>query len=491
MITDNRVEGDSRVQKVASSTAAHGYDVLLIGPSQDGQTHTYEFAGSTVQLVPVPGTNLAKSYQQPGRSLRWPFAYPSKERERVKTKALRDRTSSTNTRAARVKAGRIAGNRDIFGRIQIHCLRFAGRIAAAVHVRRVRQLARAIDHRKSERSPLDRLRARTIRRFAGASAWRRLDPTLVDFDSAFAELVFLAKPDLIHAHDFRMVGIGVRAAERLRAEGHACQIVYDAHEFMPGVRPRNLSWQLGNIQHERRYAPRADAVITVSDTLAEMLQDALGLLARPAVVLNAPPMKSAVEVPQGGIRRSIGVATDVPLIAYIGSPAPQRGLMTIVEALALMPETHAALVLPPATPHAVPLLDRAAELGVSDRLHILPYVPQESVVAFISSADVGVIPIHHDLNHEISLITKYFDYAHAGLPVVVSDVRTMASTTRELGNGEVFTAGNAVAFATAVETVLANPAPYLTAYTPELLERWSWESQERVLIDLYRNLLAR
>ena len=75
---------------------------------------------------------------------------------------------------------------------------------------------------------------------------------------------------------------------------------------------------------------------------------------------------------------------------------------------------------------------------------MLPYVPQEEVVSFIRGADVGVIPLHHDLNHEISLITKYFDYAHAGLPIVVSDVRTMAATTNQAKNARMpFTSAHA------------------------------------------------
>ncbi|MEE3920634.1 glycosyltransferase [Micromonospora sp. BRA006-A] len=84
------------------------------------------------------------------------------------------------------------------------------------------------------------------------------------------------------------------------------------------------------------------------------------------------------------------------------------------------------------------LEELAAELGVADRVHLLPYVPHWQVSAFVAPADLGVIPIHHKPNHEIALITKFFEYAHGGLPMVVSDVRTMAEATRATGHGEVF-----------------------------------------------------
>ena len=100
-----------------------------------------------------------------------------------------------------------------------------------------------------------------------------------------------------------------------------------------------------------------------------------------------------------------------------------------------------------------------------------------------------MIPIHHQLNHEISLITKYFDYVHANLPIVVSDVKEMRKVTRELGNGEVFTAESTPEFVDAVRKVLTNPDQYTRVYTPELKYSWSWEAQAERLIGLYDSLI--
>ena len=114
------------------------------------------------------------------------------------------------------------------------------------------------------------------------------------------------------------------------------------------------------------------------------------------------------------------------------------------------------------------------------------------VVAFLSGADVGVIPIHHWPNHEIALITKFFEYSHARLPMVVSDVRTMAETVRATGQGEVFAAEDLADYVRAVRAVLADPARYRAAYDkPGLLDSWTWEAQAAVLDGVYRALLRR
>lgn len=489
MIVDNQVRGDSRVQKMARSCADAGFDVHLVGRSTDGATHTWEIGEATVTLVPAPLNLLGYAATHPGRSLRWPLAYPDRERDHESSYRRRAQRADLRERTVRLQLARRSGRPALWGRVALRVRRTWSRGLDGLHALRHRQYASAVEHRKKEPVALDRARARVIRWRLGSSAWRRLDPTLVDFDLGMSAFVEQLAPDLVHAHDFRMVGIGVRVAERRRAAGHECRVVYDAHEFMPGVHARNLSWRLGNEQHEMLYARRADAVVTVSDTLALMLQERHDLRTTPTVVLNAPPLDVAVPPDGEGVRAVCGVPSGAPLLVYIGSPAPQRGIMTIVESLVDLPGTHAAAVLPPSTPMADPLIARADELGVADRFHVLPYVDPDDVVGFIRGADVGVIPIHHQLNHEISLITKYFDYVHAGLPIVVSDVETMSRTTRELGNGEVFTAGSTAEFVAAIRKVLDRKADYTAVYTPELVRDWSWEAQSERLIALYDTLV--
>jgi glycosyltransferase involved in cell wall biosynthesis len=187
-----------------------------------------------------------------------------------------------------------------------------------------------------------------------------------------------------------------------------------------------------------------------------------------------------------------GIGSDVPLIVYSGAVARQRGLDIMIESLPQLEGVHVGLVvLRPTIPIVVELLDRAAELGVGDRVHVLPYVPYAQVVPFLSTADLGVIPIHHWPNHEIALITKFFEYSHARLPLVVSDVKAMAEMTRSTGQGEVFVAEDVDDYVRAVRAVLADPKRYRAAYdTPGLLEQWTWGAQAEILDQVYSRLLS-
>ncbi|MCM0675889.1 glycosyltransferase family 4 protein [Micromonospora phytophila] len=359
-----------------------------------------------------------------------------------------------------------------------------------------RRRAAALLGRLGLRTPVERAYTGLCLRWYGDRAWRRLQPALWGYEHAYGPVVDDLAPDLIHANDFRMLGVGARALLRARAAGRRVKLVWDAHEFLPGIKPwsDNVRWLPAHLAHEREYARYADAVVTVSAELARLLQREHDLPEPPAVVLNAPDRTEAGGRPERdvpGLRARFGLGGTDPLLVYGGVAAPQRGLDVLVEALPLLAGVHVALVVNhPDGPYVRSLTARAAALGVGDRLHVRGYVPHDEVVALLAGADIGVIPIQHWPNHEIALITKFFEYSHARLPIVVSDVRAMAGTVRATGQGEVFRAGDAEDLARAVRAVLADPARYRAAYDePGRLAEWTWERQAAELDRVYARLV--
>ncbi|MEV0329434.1 glycosyltransferase family 4 protein [Micromonospora echinospora] len=374
------------------------------------------------------------------------------------------------------------------GRAEVRLLPMGGGPGMGAQARR----RRAVAALGGLRRPVERAYTRFWSAAMRERAWRRLEPSLWQYERAYGPVVDALDPDLIHAHDFRMLGVGARAKLRARDRGRTVRLLWDAHEFLPGIKPwrDNVRWLPAHRAHEREYAPYADAVVTVSDELARLLQAEHGLAERPAVVLNAPDLPDGA-TPTESLRQRCGIGPEVPLLVYSGAAAPQRGLGVLVEALPQLPGSHLAFVVNrPDGDYVQGLVARATELGVADRLHVGGYVAADEVVSLLAGADVGVIPIEHWPNHEIALITKFFEYSHARLPIVVSDVRTMAETVRRTGQGEVFRAGDVADLVRAVRTVLADPARYRAAYdAPGLLESWSWPAQAEVLDRIYTFLL--
>ncbi|MEE6261235.1 glycosyltransferase family 4 protein [Plantactinospora sonchi] len=457
MLVDNGVEGDSRVQKTARSAAEAGWDVTLLGCSPTDREQRWWLGPALVRLLPMPGARPAAPSAGAVRSGGGTPAVPP-QGSGVGTG--RTRRSPREWLLAR-------------GGLPLRAARLA-------------------------RRPLEHAQVRLWRAVQGDRAWRRLEPGLWNYERAFGPVIDELAPDLIHAHDFRMLGVGARARERARAAGRPVRLLWDAHEFLPGARPRrdNARWLPAHLGYEREYAPYADAVVTVSEALADLLRREYTLPARPGVILNAPAVTPAADGGDGAVpdlRQLCGLDGSTPLLVYAGSAAVQRGLDTVVEALPQLPGVHLALVVgDPHAPYVRHLVAAASRLGVADRVHVQRYVSPWQVVPFLSSADVGLIPLHHWPNHEIALITKFFEYAHARLPIVVSDVRTMAETVRATGQGEVFRARDVTDLVRAVRAVLADPARYRAVYDgPDSpLPGWTWDAQARRLDALYRELLT-
>jgi len=493
MLVDNAIDGDSRVQKGARSMAEHGWDVHLIGIAPGKTASRFELGGATAYRRVVklwPGLNPLR---QRLAKARFPFAHATvakAELEWERRRILRTELAQRRLLAERRGRGGLAllAHR-VRTKAAVRWLRF--------RLSQTRGMAEAQKARPDGR--LERFEAAYWKLVLGDRAWRKLDPWSVRFDLAFAPLIDKLRPDLIHVHDYRMIGTGVRATARARAKGRKVPVVYDAHEFLPGVKPRNRKWQVAQIAHEREHIKYADAVVTVSPRIAEMLVESHKLPEVPEVVLNSPPRPDAArgdwttEAGFRDVRAACGIGPETPLMVYCGGASPQRGLHLMVEALGLEPDLHAAFVVNLTTgPYADSLLAQAERLGAADRVHLMPYVPYDVLTSFLATADVGVHPLETGLiNHEVGLNTKFFEFMHAGLPIVISDVKVMSEEVRRLGIGEVFHYGDAAGLARGGRAVLDDRPRYTKAYAePGFLDEFTWEAQAARYDAIYRRLLG-
>lgn len=490
MLVDNAVHGDSRVQKQARSAAEAGWDVVLIGRAPSKKPDRFRLGGARVRLVPVESTMARRPHElrsgrRPGR------AYANRRLAAYRRREAEVRAYDARLRQLRRELEAAQGRRSALSVTAGKAWTRAVQAGSKVERRWVAARGQDAPRRPGPVEPrsdrLTDLRAKAM----GVRGWRLLHPHRWDFELAFGPVIDRLQPDIIHANDFGMIGVGAAAKLRAFAAGRDVKLVYDAHEYVPGMNAelRPPGWLDAQIAYEREFIGLADEVVTVSEPLAEMLAREHGI-ARPTVVLNAPVVEEISDVDVPTVRQRCGVADDTPILLYSGSMTPQRGVSIMVDALPHLPDAHVAFVVSSTEkPFVRELMQRAEERGVSSRVHWLPYVAPEHVVHYVADATVGVHPTHHFVNHEISLATKFFEYAHAGLPIVVSDVRTMAEMVRRTGQGEVFRAEDLDDYLRAVRQVLADPGRYRAAYRDSgLLQEWTWERQAQVLDSVYSRL---
>ncbi|MER7414484.1 glycosyltransferase [Streptomyces cacaoi] len=477
VVVGNPVTGDSRVQKTALAAARAGWDVTLVGRSPSRKREESVLGPVRVVKVPVSGHMRAAASAARRRS---------RLRSRLTQWGLPD--DGAWLRARSVHAAWV---REHTTRVGWLAERPSG-VRTAVAREALKGWVRLRRYAHKGRGRLYQWERRHAAEPRPTGDWRRDWPELLDFDLAFGPVIEELRPDVLHANDIAMLPIAARSAARLRARGHRTAWLYDAHEYVRGIEWPDALRRAAFPAAEDAFIRRAGAVVTVSDELAALLREQYGLRRSPLVVANAPvraAVRGAAAGERAGVRDVCGLEGDVPLLVYAGWIGPERGLDVAVEGLVGLHRAHLALVAgskPNATLQA--LLALAERLGVRERVHVVPYVPQEQVPDYLSSADLGLICFRHVPNCEISLPTKAAEYLHAGLPMVTSGVRTLRAFVERTGVGEVFVAEQPRSFVAAVRRALARRDTLAGHITDELLRELSWEHQSDGLLHLYEEL---
>jgi glycosyltransferase involved in cell wall biosynthesis len=222
---------------------------------------------------------------------------------------------------------------------------------------------------------------------------------------------------VIHANDFDTLPAGWLLARRNRA-----RLVYDAHELYSGFErnPPRL-WAKLSLMLEGLLARRADAVVTVSEPIAQELTRRLRLRRPPLLVLNCPPLEPLEVEPRPDTRvRAI----------YQAAVGPGRLLEDVIEAARVAPEVEVS----------VRLLgwDGQPLTGVRIEAPVAP----DALVQALAPYDVGlVIDRLETENTRLALPNKLFEYFMAGLAVAVPRAPAMAELVEAHGVGVVYDDG--------------------------------------------------
>ncbi|WBQ05011.1 glycosyltransferase [Kribbella sp. CA-293567] len=499
MLVANDVTNDSRVRKEAAALAEAGVQVTVLGVAANGQQSREMLDGAMVVRVAVPF--VLRDERNAGRTKRRTWrpplvGYPSKR--------------AYLARSHRVQAGLKELKADSGHAIQAKKAGSAGQVAFKVGVlsRLVRRVGwqaarRGIWVRQGLGNQLNQPFKSAWRAWDGVhhrmtwpARWRRVHPEAIDLELAFGDLIDRLEPDVVHAHDMHVIGVAARAAGRAKLRGKDLKVVYDAHEYVPGIArygARTRKYIAAWANHEREYLGAADRVVTVSSAIADRLKKEHKLPHLPTVILNTPDIPESVEI-ERDIRSKLRLPAEVPLLVYSGGITVVRGIETAIQALPSMPGVHLAVVAVPSPkqPAVDALRKLADELGVEDRMHYLHPVAPAEVTAFLSTADAGIIPMLRAPNHEMAMPNKLFEYSLGGLPVLVSDMASMKEFVTRTGIGEVFQAANSADLAEKAKLLLSRTDTYRERLAdPAYKLEAAWSGQADRLRALYTEMLGR
>lgn len=305
---------------------------------------------------------------------------------------------------------------------------------------------------------------------------------------AMREAVVGISPQVIHCHDSDTLSTGFAAARRVGA-----RVIYDAHELLPDSftqHPIRGSWPIRTYWRglERLLVPRTDAVITVSNGLADILHRRYGVVA--TVVCNVPMLEPVVD--RGLLRADLGIPDDQIVLLYQGVLIVGRVVLPLVDVVSRFAQV--ALVIQGYGPLEEEIRRRAEALGVSHRVHLMGRVEPGDLHRFACGADIGTVLLDGiTLNHRYCRPNKLFNYFMAGLPVLATDLPEIAEIIRDTGAGQVVADNGVEAIARAVEG-LVNSSELrqdMSRRARSVAEtRYNWGVESEQLLRVYDRVLG-
>lgn len=281
-------------------------------------------------------------------------------------------------------------------------------------------------------------------------------------------------PDVIHANDFDMLIPAYRAAKRCKAA-----LVYDSHEVFAeniGIAEHKLI-KNSIVFLERRLVKKVDRMICVSNAAADYFQKKYNI-PRPTVITNCP-MRSVLPLKEK--------AEDAFEVVYQGLMVAGRGYEEFVCSAKELPDGIRLILRGYGT--LEPVLRRMiAEERLEDKVRFVEPVEVSELILAASSSHVGIVvtrPVN--LNFRLSVSNKVFEYAAAGLPVILSDVPEHRYLNERYHFGVVLDEVTPETIADAVVYLRDNPEQYrqMSENAQKMFGELNWEQESRKLLQIY------
>jgi hypothetical protein len=288
------------------------------------------------------------------------------------------------------------------------------------------------------------------------------------------------RPDLVVAHDYHTCP---PAAELARRTGAA--FVVDCHEYSRAEYPGNPGWMARErpfvIALQDDYLARADAVTTVSDGIARLLERDQALK-RPVTTVRSLPFYAQMPL------RPVGERIEV---LYHGIVGPERGLEVSIQSVrGWKPEYRLTIRGNGESTYLDALKALSREAGVAERVRFEPAVPFGEIIPAANQADIGLF-VQSDLSPQkrLALPNKFFEYVMAGLALCIADLPEMATLLQRHDLGVLARKLQPDAVAEAVNSLSRDRIMHYKAQALAAARLLNWENEQRTMIALFDELM--
>lgn len=264
-------------------------------------------------------------------------------------------------------------------------------------------------------------------------------------------------------------------------------LVYDSHEYFTGV-PELIRHPLKRKLWkwiEQMFMPRIKDFFTVNESIALLYANDYKVDFN--IVRNVPEKFPFQTLD----RQKLGLPYDRHILIMQGSGINvERGAEELVEA---MQQVDDALLLIVGGGDVLPVLkEQVKKLKLENKVLFKPRMPYLQLMQYTAAADLGLsLDKGTSINYLYSLPNKLFDYIHAGIPVLVSDLPEVRKVVEEYGVGDFIPDHDPNHIAGKINGILNQPEKIRIwkMNTVRARNELNWENESVVLKEVYSRYL--
>lgn len=307
------------------------------------------------------------------------------------------------------------------------------------------------------------------------------------------------KPEVVHFHDPELMLIA------LKLQKLGFKVIYDVHEDLP-KQIQNKYWlpqitrNLVSISaklFEQYIAARISGVVTATPIIAQRFQK---YNKSTIIVCNYPLLQELGSDTSSHFQEHIGVGCSTPLnltavdfserentLCYIGSISKTRGIVPLIESLALS-KTRLKL----AGKFSGDLdLSELKKIPGFEFVDYLKTLDREHIAKLLSQVKIGIVTLLPTPSYVESLPIKMFEYMLAGIPVVASNFPLWIDIIKTYNCGLMADPNNPEEISKACQHLLDNQdiAEQMGKNGRDaVIKYFNWEQEESKLISFYNEL---
>lgn len=285
--------------------------------------------------------------------------------------------------------------------------------------------------------------------------------------------------DTFHCHDLSTLPIGIIIKMLFNRKAF---VVYDAHEYETETNGLSGLRKQGTKILERLLIKHADAVITVSNSIAKAYAQ-LYKIKKPYLVLNTPPYQKLAK--KNLFRNEFDISNNQNIFLYQGKLSKGRGVEILLEVFSQQTISENTIVFMGYGPLEKTIKDIADQ---APNIFYKSAVPPRVILDYTASADYGISLIEDlCLSYRYCLPNKMFEYIMAGVPVICSNLFEMKNLIEEHKLGVIAESTSKQGMLTAIEKITAFAKENNENNFCKAQKIFNWETQEKVLLGIYHN----